>query len=140
MPSPYSTDLRKRVVRAVERGVSRRAAARMFEVSASSAVKWMQRHRATGSVASKPMGAPHRSKLDAHEALLLQLIEERPDITLGEIQVRLGERGVKAAIDTIWRFFERRSITLKKNRARQRTRARGRGPSARAVAAEAEQA
>ena len=119
MPRPYSTDLRERVVRAIASGMSRRAAAGMFDVSASSAVKWMRRYLTTGGVAPQRMGAPQGSKLDAHEALLLGLIDERPDITLAEIQARLGETGVTAAIDTIWRFFDRRSITFKKNRARQ---------------------
>ena len=39
MTRPYSVDLRERVVRAVEAGLSRRAAARRFEVSVSFVVK-----------------------------------------------------------------------------------------------------
>lgn len=140
MPRPCSRDLRERVVRCVERGLSRRAAAALFEVSPSSAVKWVQQYRATGRLEAKPMGAPRRSKLDAHEALLLQLIEERPDMTLSEMGARLGESGVKVTIDTISRFFKRRGITSKKNRARQRARARGRRPGTGAVAAGAGQA
>ena len=38
-----SLDLRMRVLREVEAGASRREAARCVEVSASSAIKWMQR-------------------------------------------------------------------------------------------------
>ena len=37
-------------------GASRREAAEWFEVSPSSAIKWMQRRRATGSIAAKPSG------------------------------------------------------------------------------------
>jgi transposase len=44
------------VLDAVETGASRREAAERFEVSASSAVKWMQRWHETGSVAAKPTG------------------------------------------------------------------------------------
>ena len=43
MPKAYSGDLRDRVIEAVETGASRREAAERFEVSASSAVKWLQR-------------------------------------------------------------------------------------------------
>ena len=42
MARPYSVDLRERVVRAVEGGASRRAAAAKFEVSISFVVKLMQ--------------------------------------------------------------------------------------------------
>ena len=53
MPKSCSLDLRERVLDAVETGASRREAAERFEVSASSAVKWMQRWHETGSVAAK---------------------------------------------------------------------------------------
>src|SRR5258707_15179906 len=56
MPKPLSEDLRERVIEAIEGGASRRAAAERFEVSASSAVKWMQRWRQTGSAAAKLSG------------------------------------------------------------------------------------
>jgi transposase len=49
-------DLRERVVGAIEGGMSRRKAAAIFDVSPSSAVKWMQKHRSMGSVAPGPMG------------------------------------------------------------------------------------
>lgn len=47
MPKPCSLELRERVVDAVESGASRREAADWFEVSPSSAIKWMQRRQAT---------------------------------------------------------------------------------------------
>jgi transposase len=50
MPKPCSLELRGRVVDAVESGASRREAADWFEVSPSSAIKWMQRRQATGSI------------------------------------------------------------------------------------------
>jgi hypothetical protein len=56
MPNPCSLDLRERVLDAVETGASRREAAERFEVSPSSAIKWMQRWHETGSVAAKPTG------------------------------------------------------------------------------------
>jgi transposase len=44
MPKPYSQDLRDRVIDAVQRGeLSRRAAARRYEISESIAVKWLER-------------------------------------------------------------------------------------------------
>ena len=52
--SPYSTDLRARVVQTVSEGVSRRAAGRLFKVSVSSAIRWVDLEEKTGSVAPKP--------------------------------------------------------------------------------------
>ena len=88
MPKPYSQDLRERVVRAVETGASCHEAAAAFEVSPSSAIRWVARWRQTGSPAAKPMGGK-RSPLDVHKPWLLELIAAEPDLTLEEIRVRL---------------------------------------------------
>ena len=84
MPKPCSLELRERVVDAVESGASRREAADWFEVSPSSAIKWMQRRQATGSIAPKPSGGSI-SPLEAHAAFLFTLIARQPDLTLDEI-------------------------------------------------------
>jgi hypothetical protein len=77
MPKPCSLDLRERVLETVESGASRREAAERFEVSASSAIKWMQRWHETGSVAAKPSGGSI-SPLEEHADFLLALIAEQP--------------------------------------------------------------
>src|SRR5437667_6959689 len=84
MPKPCSQDLRERVLEAVEAGASRREAAEYYEISASSAIKWMQRWHATGSVAPKPSGGSV-SPLEKHGRWLLALIAKQPDLTLDEI-------------------------------------------------------
>ena len=56
MPKSYSADLRERVIEAVEMGASRHEAADRFEVSVSSAVKWLQRWDESRSAAPKPRG------------------------------------------------------------------------------------
>lgn len=89
MPAPISMDLRLRIVRAVERGSSIREAARRFAVSASAAIKLMQRVRATGSAAPDRYGGHRRPLLEPHEADLRRLIEATPDITLAELQAEL---------------------------------------------------
>ena len=58
---PYSEDVRSLVVGEVEAGASRRAAARRFKVSASSAIRWVDRHDETGSVSCEPRRARSRS-------------------------------------------------------------------------------
>jgi len=76
-----------------------------------------RRYRETGETEARKQGQPSRSKLDAHEAFILGLIEEAPDVTLAEIGERLAaERGVRAAPSTVWLFLDRRGITFKKRR------------------------
>ena len=114
MPRPYSQDLRERVIGAVEASQSARAAARVFGVSASTAVKWVQRWRRTRGVAAKRMGGYKRSPLDAHADLVLALIADRPDLTIEEIRAALRARGVACGHGSVWRFFERHGISFKK--------------------------
>jgi len=59
---PYSEDLRVRVVGFVEASHSRREAAKLFEVSVASVVRWSQRKRSSGSIAAKPMGGRHQRR------------------------------------------------------------------------------
>ena len=114
MTRSYSADLRERVVGAILSGVSARSAARLFSVSASSAVKWGQRWRSTGEVVASTVRGHRRSPLLDHSDWLLALIAEQPDLTLEEILQRIGERGVTTSVTSLWRFFDARGISFKK--------------------------
>ena len=107
MPKPCSLELRERVVEAVESGASRREAAEWFDVSPSSAIKWMQRRRETGSIAAKPSGGSI--------------------LTLDEIVAAMRKRRISGSRSAVWRFFERHNISFKKKPAGGRARAGGRG-------------
>jgi transposase len=121
MPKACSQDLRERVLEAVEMGASRREAAERFEVSPSSAVKWMQRWRETGSIAAKPNGGSI-SPLEQHASWLLKLIEEQPDLTLDEIVAAMRKRRIAGSRSAVWRFFARHGISFKKRACAQRSR------------------
>ena len=96
MGKSYSLDLRRRVVEAIEGGMSTGAAAARFAIGKATAGSWARRKRATGDVRLDRQGPPEGSKLDAHEAFILGLIEATPDITLAEIAARLrAERGIR---------------------------------------------
>src|SRR5215831_19025316 len=56
MRGPYPGDLRIRVIEFVEAGGSRRDAAEHFEVSASSAIRWLQRFHEDGTFEPMPRG------------------------------------------------------------------------------------
>lgn len=123
MAKPYSEDLRERVVAAVEGGLSRRQAASLFDLGISTVVHWVRRFRETGSVAARPMGGDHRSRLTGERAWILERIEAQPDLTIEELRNELKSRGVVVGYGTVWRFFEREDITFKKKRAGSRARA-----------------
>ncbi len=115
MPKAYSGDLRERVIDAVETGASRREAAERFEVSVSSAIKWLQRWRDRRS-AAKPRGGSI-SPLEEFAAEVLALIDEQPDLTLVETVAELRKRRIRTSRSSLWRFLDRHEITLKKKPA-----------------------
>ena len=120
MARAYSTDLRWRVVQYVLGGRSCREAARVFDVGVSSVVRWVQRYRARGSVAPKPVGGSRLKLLDEREWLLARLSAE-PDVTLRGLQAELAERGIVVSHYAIWNLFAHEGISFKKKPARQRT-------------------
>lgn len=136
MAKPLSPDLRLRIIRAVEdEGMSCRGAARRFGVAPSTAIELVGEWRSTGACEARVQGGDRRSaRIEVHAAEIVALVEATPDITLAEIADHLfnahGERFVPSVV---WRFFDRRSITFKKNSARQRAGAVGRGRRTRGV-------
>jgi transposase len=113
MPKPYSDDLRERVIEAVEAGASRREAAENFNLSPSSAVKWLKRWRDTGSAKARPTGGS-TSPLEEHAEWLLVLVTEQPDLTLDEIVAAMRKRQIPGSRTAVWRFFARHQLTVKK--------------------------
>ena len=125
MAKGYSNDLRVRAVSIVEGGESAREAARLLDIGASTAIRWIERWTTTGSVEAKPGTGHSRSPLEKHKQWLLALVAAEPDLTLEEIRARLRSvKKRKAGIGSIWRFYDRHRITFKKNSARRRA-----GPS-----------
>jgi transposase len=129
MPKAYSGDLRERVIEAVEIGASRREAAERFEVSVSSAIKWLQRWHERRSAAPNPRGGSI-SPLEAFATEILALVAEQPDLTLVETVAALRKRRIKTSRSALWRFLDRHNVTFKKKPASCRAAARRCGASA----------
>ena len=124
MSKALSVDLRDRVVAAVEGGMSCRQAAARFGISASSAIRWRSRVRTQGDVRPGPLGGDRRSgRIESHAGMILGLLDRQADITLAELRAALAEQGVATSLSTLWRFFMRRRITLKKSRRTRTSRA-----------------
>ena len=80
----YSTDLRTKILAAVDGGMSKSEAARVFRVGISTIKRYAQQHRQTGSLAPRPIpGRPPTFSRDYDGALWAQL-EAHPDALLPE--------------------------------------------------------
>jgi len=113
MARPYSSDLRERVVEAVNDGATRSEAAEHFGVGVSSAVRWHQAWRETGTFEAKRCGGS-RSPLEDYAEEIIALVEEQRDRTLDEIVAAMHERRIPGSRTALFRFLERHGITFKK--------------------------
>jgi transposase len=93
--------------KAAARGeMSRRAAARRYEISESVAIKWLERVERDGSREPVGHGGHRASKLMPHRDLLEAARAEKSDVTLQALCDRLSaERGIKADTSMMSRFF-----------------------------------
>jgi transposase len=109
-------------------GLPRNAAARRFEVSIASAVRWMKQFKTTGKISPMPSGGDRRSgRFEAHHDYLIGLIHPTPDLTLLEFQERVIKNcSERFSVSVMWRFFSCHGITFKK---------RPRAPKSRSVLA-----
>ena len=124
MARPLSMDLRERVVAAVLAGESCRSVAARFGVAISSAVKWSQRYRATGSVAPGKMGGHRKRVLEPHRAFIMERIAQTPHLTLHRLKDELSARGVSVSHNAVWLFLRREGLRFKKNAVRPRAGSR----------------
>ena len=92
MGKPYSVDLRRRVVAAIEAGMSRNRAATQFGIAISTAIGWMQRVEQTGSVAPGQMGGHKPKAISGEHAVWLSQRIRAGDFTLRGLVVELGEQ------------------------------------------------
>ena len=130
MSRAYSIDLRERVIAAVEKGgLSARQAATHFGVGASTAIRWVERVRKTGSVRpSKIGGYKRRAIAGEHRNWLLQRVKK--DFTLRGLVTELAARGLKVDYRSVWTFVHDEKLSFKKKRGGWRTRSsRCRAPS-----------
>ena len=110
MAGAYSTDLRSRVLAAVDAGESPDAAARRFAVGRSTAYRWVAAAREEGRRAAKPMGGGPAPAIrgEAEAALRRMLTGNDNHLTLAECRDRLAaEAGVRVPPWTVGRALRR---------------------------------
>jgi transposase len=124
MAVAYSMDLRTRVLKDAEAGLTSKELAERYHVSRAWVDALKQRRRETGSIAPLKQVKFRRRALAAdQEQRLVALVTARPDATLAELRDALR---TSAGVTTIWRALDRLELSLKKNRPRRRTTAAGR--------------
>src|SRR4051812_47065671 len=114
MPGAYSTDLRSRVLAAVEAGESPEAVAQRFAVGRSTAYHWGAAARGEGRRAAKRMGGgpPPAIRDEAEAALRRMLAGDDSHLTLAECRDRLAaETGLRVHPWTVGRALRRMGWT-----------------------------
>ena len=109
----YSMEFRSAVAKAYDECGSSLEVAEQFNCSASWVRRLIQRRRLTDSLEPLPHKHPDTRKL--HEAeleQLRQLINKKPDMTLGELAEALGNI---ASVPTIFRATRKLGLPLKKS-------------------------
>lgn len=117
MATPYSQDLRDRVLRAYDGGMKTKQIASIFHVSASWARRVKQRRRETGETTPRRMGSPGVTIVD--RAQLASLVCQHPDATLVELRNMLG---IQCALSTLSEALKQMGYSFKKKRSMRRSK------------------
>lgn len=110
----YSQDLRKRVVEAVDAGISKAEVAKTFSVSAASINRWLRLRRETQKLEPKPIAGRPSIKGRALDEGLVEQLREHPDATIAEHCQLWEERTLsKVSQATMSRAVKRAAWPLK---------------------------
>jgi len=121
MAAAYSMDLRTRVLRDSDAGLTSKELAERYHVSRAWVDALKQRRRETGAFAPlKPTKFRGRALAAPDLDRLAAFVAARPDATLEEIREALR---TSAGLTTIWRACNQLDLTFKKNGTRRRTTA-----------------
>jgi transposase len=119
MPRPYDNDLRRTLLTAYASGKGTQAElALLFGVSVGWVEKVCRQQRQTGQMERVEQRHGPLSRVDAAaKACLLKAMDERPDLTLAELQKILAEqRGIRLCVAQVFNVLKRLKVRLKKSR------------------------
>jgi len=120
MAAAYSMDLRARVIKDADAGVSSKVLAERYHVSVPWVDALKQRWRETGSIAPRKPTKFRGRVLAGQDDRLKACVAAQPDATLAELREALQ---TSAGLATIWRALKQLNLTVKKNRTRRRAAA-----------------
>ena len=111
---PYSEDLRTRIVKAVEEGISKSAAARLFGVSLSSVKRYVKISNRGDSLTPRKGGGRPPKTNQTTKKLLEEDVKERPAATISERRRFLERTSGKSLSDsTVRRLLKRMGFSQK---------------------------
>jgi transposase len=116
----YPTELRTRIVAAVDRGMARSEVAHVFAVSERTIRRYLAQQRDTHDLS--PGHSPGRPPTIGPDqaALLSAQVAAHPDVTLADhCAIWARDHGVTVSIATMSRAIRRLAITLKKSPVRR---------------------
>jgi transposase len=141
MGKPYADDLRLVVVRLIEEGHTRPEVAELCGISLSTVGRYIRRYRVTSSISPArrqtgwlplirivalhspdKFGGYKGYALAKYAGRIRRSIARTPDLTLLEIQARLGGIGVKVAASSVFRFLRHLGLTFKALHAAEQDR------------------
>ncbi len=117
MPRAYDNDLRRKLLAAHAAGKgSQLELAQLFGVSLGWVEKLYRQQRQSGQADRVEQRHGPVSRVDsAAKTCLLRAMEDRPDLTLAELQRVLAEQqGVRLCIAQVWNVLKRLGVRLKK--------------------------
>jgi len=113
---PYPTELRTRVVAAVEHGdLTIGEVAEVFSVGKTFVKKMLRLQRAGEDLVPRQSGGSAPKLTDTDRAVLREAVAEQPDVTLAECQALLAAQGRSSvSIPTICRALQQLQLPRKK--------------------------
>lgn len=115
----YSMDLRKRVLKDCDAGLGTLAVSVKYDVSPAWVRRLKQRRRETGEVAARGSRNKRQAKWLAYTDRLQALVAAQPDLTLKELQQKLGE---DVSIPTLSRALRQLQFSFKKRSCMRRSK------------------
>lgn len=113
----YSPDLRVRLLTAVDAGMSKAHAARIFGVHEETIRRYSRQRRETGRLDPRPHpGRPPTIRPEQREVLWAQLVEHPTAILTEHCDLWEAQTGMRVSITTMSREIRRLGWTRKKDR------------------------
>ena len=111
MPSALSLDLRKRVIDAVEAGMSQRKAAARFRHRQGHRRRMAEAPaRLRGHLRPGKPGRPPPSPVEGERGFLLGLLADDPNLSIAELRAALAARGVAVSWTAVQKFLKRHGV------------------------------
>lgn len=112
----YSMDLRERVIDALDEGMTLEEVAEAFSIGIATAYRYQRLRREHGSPSPRPHGGGYpRAIDDAGDAVLKELVAEKPDRFLPELTAELNRHLAQpTSTSAVSRALERLGLSRKK--------------------------